>query len=149
MTTQDDNLIGDFLLNLRLDRELSQSELAKRAGCVSNTISRLEGGLAYPHRGTVAKILSALRAMKELTKQQKKFVRDYLQLPDDYLLDAPESALPPLTMDVVYDRPEVPVQRWIDHTVSEVVSVVGRERALELLLNMASSHDIPIPEKVV
>lgn len=140
------DIIGDFLYNLRLSRNITQEELARRAGCANNTVSRLESGLAFPQRGTVARILSALRAAKELTPQQKRFVRSYLNLPDGYSLDEPETMLPPLTMDVVRDRADVPTQVWINHTVSEIVNTVGRGRALELLLQMASANGITISE---
>ena len=145
-THSDENLIGDFLYSLRESRDLTQDDLAKRSGKTLNTISRVERGLTLPQEGTAVAILSALRAVKELTNQEKKFVRGYMKLPDTHNLNEVETAQPPLTFESAMNRPDVPVQKWIEYTVSEIVATVGRERTLELLLGTAMNNNIHIPE---
>lgn len=46
---------------IRLDRLLSQAELAKRAGITEATLSRLEQGQQQPHYLTLSKLARALR----------------------------------------------------------------------------------------
>jgi transcriptional regulator with XRE-family HTH domain len=52
--------IGDRLKALRIERALTQEELAEKAGVTRNTVARLERGENEPHMPTVRKLAGAL-----------------------------------------------------------------------------------------
>ena len=56
--------IGEHLKQLRLDQNVSQSELAERSGLNRTTISRLEAGRA----ATLLTVVQVLRALNRLDK---------------------------------------------------------------------------------
>ncbi|HTE22884.1 MAG TPA: helix-turn-helix transcriptional regulator [Candidatus Limnocylindria bacterium] len=52
--------LAESLIKARLDRKLTQEQLAKKAGVTQNTITRLESGTTNPTFGTVSRVASAL-----------------------------------------------------------------------------------------
>jgi transcriptional regulator with XRE-family HTH domain len=52
--------IGDRLKDVRIERALTQQELADKAGIGKNTVNRIELNLAEPHMSTVRKLAQAL-----------------------------------------------------------------------------------------
>lgn len=57
---QRDTRFGERLKKLRADAELSQTELAAKAGMESNSLARLERGVTQPSWATVLKLAAAL-----------------------------------------------------------------------------------------
>jgi ribosome-binding protein aMBF1 (putative translation factor) len=54
--------VANQLLQLRLDRGLSQAELSRRTGIAQAEISKIERGLIEPRTGTLAKLARGLDA---------------------------------------------------------------------------------------
>lgn len=52
--------IGHRLKDLRIQRALTQEELAEKAGIGKNTVNRMERNLTEPHMSTVRKLAGAL-----------------------------------------------------------------------------------------
>lgn len=52
--------IGHRLKDLRIQRALTQEELAEKAGIGKNTVNRMERNLTEPHMSTVRKLADAL-----------------------------------------------------------------------------------------
>lgn len=52
--------VGDRLKALRIERALTQQELAEKAGIAPNTVARLERNETEPHMSTVRKLADAL-----------------------------------------------------------------------------------------
>jgi len=52
--------IGDRLKDLRIERALTQQELADKAGIGKNTVNRIELNLSEPHMSTIRKLAEAL-----------------------------------------------------------------------------------------
>jgi transcriptional regulator with XRE-family HTH domain len=52
--------IGDRLKDLRIERALTQRELAHKAGLGTNTVNRIEINETEPHMSTVRKLAKAL-----------------------------------------------------------------------------------------
>jgi transcriptional regulator with XRE-family HTH domain len=52
--------IGHRLKDLRIQRALTQEELAEKAGLGKNTVNRMERNLTEPHMSTVRKLAKAL-----------------------------------------------------------------------------------------
>jgi transcriptional regulator with XRE-family HTH domain len=52
--------IGDRLKDLRIEKALTQQELADKAGIGKNTVNRIELNLSEPHMSTVRKLARAL-----------------------------------------------------------------------------------------
>jgi predicted ATPase/DNA-binding XRE family transcriptional regulator len=62
MSAADGSEFGTLLRRLRRDRELTQEELAERAGISVRTVSDLERGLSQaPYRGTINELAAALQ----------------------------------------------------------------------------------------
>lgn len=57
--------IPELLRRLRLDQELTQAELAKKAELSESQLSRLEGGLQAPQLDTLGRLLEALEVTFE------------------------------------------------------------------------------------
>ena len=53
--------VGDRLKALRIERALTQEELANKAGVAPNTVARLERNETEPHMSTARKLAEALR----------------------------------------------------------------------------------------
>jgi len=62
MTTAEVSRIGRVIQRLRWEREISQDELARRAGTSQNNVSRIENGDQQPMWPMIVKILAALDA---------------------------------------------------------------------------------------
>lgn len=52
--------IGHRLKDLRIQRALTQEELAEKAGIGKNTVNRMERNLTEPHMSTLRKLAEAL-----------------------------------------------------------------------------------------
>ncbi len=52
--------VGDRLKDLRVERALTQQELADAAGIGKNTVNRIERNETEPHMSTLRKLASAL-----------------------------------------------------------------------------------------
>ena len=52
--------VGDNLKALRIERALTQEELANKAGVAPNTVARLERNETEPHMSTARKLAAAL-----------------------------------------------------------------------------------------
>ncbi len=52
--------VGDRLKDLRVERALTQEELATKAGVGKNTVNRIERNETEPHMSTLRKLASAL-----------------------------------------------------------------------------------------
>ncbi len=52
--------IGHRLKDLRIQRALTQEELAEKAGIGKNTVNRMERNVTEPHMSTVRKLARAL-----------------------------------------------------------------------------------------
>jgi ribosome-binding protein aMBF1 (putative translation factor) len=61
-TFRDHYGVANQLLQLRLDRGLSQAELSRRTGIAQAEISKIERGLIEPRTGTLAKLARGLDA---------------------------------------------------------------------------------------
>jgi transcriptional regulator with XRE-family HTH domain len=65
--------IANEILRLRIDKDWSQSELAKRAGTKQANISRLESGLSNPSINFLQKVAKALDAEISIRFQEPLF----------------------------------------------------------------------------
>ena len=52
--------VGNRLKDLRVERALTQEELAKKAGVGKNTVNRIERNETEPHMSTLRKLAGAL-----------------------------------------------------------------------------------------
>jgi len=52
--------LAHSLIQARLDKKLTQEQLAKKAGVTQNTITRLESGTTNPTVGTINRVAGAL-----------------------------------------------------------------------------------------
>ncbi len=52
--------LASSLIKARLDKKLTQQELAQQAGVTQNTITRLESGTTNPTVGTISRVASKL-----------------------------------------------------------------------------------------
>ena len=52
--------IGDRLKDVRVQRAMTQEELAGKAGIGKNTVNRIERNLTEPHMSTLRKVARAL-----------------------------------------------------------------------------------------
>ncbi len=137
--------VPEFLKALRLQRELTQTELASRAGMSNTTVSGIELGDHRPHRGTTGRLLDVLRAQKELSRSEMSFAKKNLNLPDDYLWDVPNTKRP-LTWEFIDDHSDQGLQPWITHCVRELTLQLGQEAMLDLILTTARAKGLSIPE---
>lgn len=64
--------LADDILNLRLENQWSQSELARRAGTKQSNISRIESGLANPTLKFIQKLAKALGAEVEIRLRREQ-----------------------------------------------------------------------------
>ncbi len=140
------NTLGEFFNKLRIDRNMSQHELSARSGLVIKTISRLENGQDSPRPKTCAAVLTTLRAAKPLSNAEIKFCKHHVNLPGDYNLTSGSSPQRSLTIEVAIARTEVSMDKWLSHTMNEIVATVGRKRALEIILDAAHNRGISIPQ---
>lgn len=137
--------VPEFLKALRLQRELTQTELAIRAGMANTTVSGIELGDHSPHRSTVGRLLDVLRTQKELSRSEMVFAKKHLNLPDDYLWDVP-NMVKPLTWEYIDKKSDQGLQPWITHAVRELTLQLGQEAMLDLLLTTARAKGLTIPE---
>ena len=61
-TFRDHYGVANQLLQLRLDRGISQTELSERTGIAQAEISKIERGIVEPRTGTLAKLARGLDA---------------------------------------------------------------------------------------
>ena len=52
--------LASNLIQARLDKKMTQQELAEKAGVTQNTITRLESGTTNPTVGTISRVANAL-----------------------------------------------------------------------------------------
>lgn len=65
-TFRDHYAVANQLLQLRLDRGLSQAELSRRTGIAQAEISKIERGVIEPRTGTLSKLARGLDAQVAL-----------------------------------------------------------------------------------
>ena len=68
---------GNSIREIRLERKMSQKELAKSSGVWQESISKIETGTANPRMGTIALLLSALDLEFVLTPRSKGSLQDW------------------------------------------------------------------------
>ena len=69
--------LGNSIKEIRLQRKITQNELAKLSGIWQETISKIETGTANPRMGTISLLLSALDLEFVLTPRSKGSLKDW------------------------------------------------------------------------
>jgi len=78
----DSFLFGQYLVQLRNERSISQRKLAELAGLTNSTISRIEANLVNPDPTTLEKIAMALDVDKSLL-----FTKcGYSEIPEEFVI---------------------------------------------------------------
>ena len=69
--------LGNSIREIRLERDMTQKELANLSGIWQETISKIETGTANPRMGTISLLLSALDLEFVLTPRSKGSLKDW------------------------------------------------------------------------
>ena len=80
----DNFLFGQYLINLRESKSMSQRKLAEIAGVTNSTISRLEADSVKPDPATLAKLATALDVDKALLLTKC----GYSEIPEEFVIIA-------------------------------------------------------------
>ena len=79
-----ENSFGNYLIQLRNQKSISQRKLAELAGVTNSTISRLEADLVTPDLKTIEKLANALAVDKALLLAKC----GYSEIPEDFVIIA-------------------------------------------------------------
>ncbi len=77
-------LFGQYLVQLREEKSISQRKLAELAGVTNSTISRIEAGSVKPDHATLEKLATALDVEKSLLLTKC----GYSEIPEEFVLIA-------------------------------------------------------------
>ena len=77
-------LFGQYLVQLREEKSISQRKLAELAGVTNSTISRIEAGSVKPDPATLEKLATALDVDKSLLLTKC----GYSEIPEEFVLIA-------------------------------------------------------------
>ncbi len=130
------NGFGTLLRTLRLDRGLTQEELADSAGLSVRAVGDLERGRAFPHRDTVGRLCAALQLDDESRRQLTVLARTgWAARQRNGTSRGKAAPVPPARMPAPSMPLAAPAQLpW------DVPGLVGRDGEIKQLLDATAGH---------